>query len=143
MMSGREPLPKWLPPPHPKHSIPIELNLSDTVLMVSDPISPDHLLFKDIDTSHEPLFSVAEASKFFFRKPAQWLRIQGWKGKLMLDGKEVGSARTPKGARSYCLSDIELIAFALFEKNAISWSQLRWTLGLLNIQGRMWGYLFL
>lgn len=141
-MPGREPLPKWLPPPHPKSLTPIELKL-DPVLLVPDPVSPDHLLFQGIDTSFQPLFSVAEASKFFFGRRAQWLRIQEWAGKLVLDGERIGNTRTSKGARTYNLSDIEKMAFALFEHKAITWNELRWALALLNIQGKMWGYLYL
>ncbi len=140
-MPAREPLPKWIPPPHPGTPKPIELNLPGSVLLVPDPVSPDHLLFMGIDTSGAPLFSVSEASKFFFARSAQWLRIQEGKGNLRLDGKDIRSSRTLSGARRFNLADIELMSFALFESTVLSWTQLRFVLALLNVQGKMWGYL--
>jgi hypothetical protein len=56
-------------------------------------------------------------------------------------GRAVGNSRTPEGARRYSLADVEEIAHALAERGAISGSQLRNTLTIVQAVARNAGYL--
>lgn len=113
---------------------------------VADPRLDDRrFIFEGIDTSREPIFTVSEAAKFFFGRSAHWIRWQEANGHFMLsmDGKQVpvGDRRTESGARCYTLTDVELIAHALAEHNAINGRQLNDVLLLASTSARVWGYI--
>ena len=56
-------------------------------------------------------------------------------------GRAVGDNRTSEGARYYTLADAEEIAHALAQRGAISGSQLRTTLQIIQATARNYGYI--
>jgi hypothetical protein len=97
----------------------------------------DRLYFEDVDTTviegrndaegnplAGPLFSVSEVAKVFFGKTPHWIRWLEGQGRTTLEGRPVATTRTEHGSRQYTLADIELLAHALHENDAIDMAQL-------------------
>lgn len=105
-------------------------------------IDPSKFMFKNIDTSRLPLYTVSEVAKFFFGRSPHWMRWRERKGFFVLNGKDVGTTRTEQGARVYTLTDIEQIAhaLALSDPPAIDGEKFHLALHALKSQGRIWGY---
>jgi hypothetical protein len=113
---------------------------------IADPRLDDKkFIFEGIDVTREPLFTVSEIAKFFFGRSAHWVRWQEGQGHFTLtkDGEKVpvGDRRTESGARVYALSDVEDIAHALAEHQAINGRQLNDVMLILSTNARIWGYL--
>lgn len=104
-------------------------------------IPPAKLMFADIDTSREPIFTVSEAAKLFFARTASWLRWRERTGSLRVNNQEVGTGRSDANSRRYSLADIEKVAHALAVNGAISSTQLKVASELLHWQGRLWKYI--
>jgi hypothetical protein len=119
----------------------------DDVAVITDHrIDPAKFILADIDTSPRPHFNVSEVAKVFFARSPHWVRWREARGFFVLDEgtgqeKPVGNHRTQRGARYYTLSDVEEMAHALAQKQAITGSQLRTTLLLVENSARLWGYL--
>jgi hypothetical protein len=128
---------------------------------------PNGFIIDDIDVSAQPHFTVSEVAKFFFALSDHWVRWRQDKGYFVLDGKKVGEHRKVpvvdaegrrvldekgkplskivrggnKGARVYTLDDVEKMAYALAEKQAIEGEKLQQVLRLVDAQARLWGYI--
>lgn len=75
----------------------------------------------------DPIFTVSEVTKLFFRRKPAWLRWREAQGDFRLNGKRVGVTRQ-KGSndrRLYTLRDVELMAHALAERGQIDAVELR------------------
>lgn len=85
----------------------------------------DSMFDRNSDGLPVPQYTVQEASKFFFGKGPDWLRWRYRKansypnGYFVLDGVLLEPKRTDKGFRYYTLADIERMAYALVENQAI------------------------
>lgn len=111
-------------------------------IVVTDVRLPaDHMILDGIDVSEGPHYTVSEVAKVFFGKSAHWVRWREREGFFVLDGEEVGSQRSQSGARRYDLADIEKIAHALADKNAINGGALTNALIMVQANARIWGYL--
>lgn len=111
-------------------------------VVVTDARLPeDRLLMEGIDCSEGPLYTVSEVAKFFFAKSAYWIRWRERSGAFVLDGKPVGTARTPQGARVYDLSDIEKMAHALASQRLLDGMDLQLVLYAVYCQARLWGFI--
>lgn len=127
---------------------------------------PNGFIIDDIDVSANPHFTVSEVAKFFFARSPHWVRWRQDKGYFVLDGKPVGiNRKVPKknadgpvlnekgdpefeivaggseGARIYTLDDVEKMAYALAERQAIDGQKLQQILRLVDAQARLWEYL--
>jgi hypothetical protein len=113
-------------------------------------LDPDHMIFEGIDTSvpppgspltAAPQYTVSEVAKFFFARSGHWIRWAEKKGKIQLNGKKQSTVhRTKGGARYYTLEDVEKLAHALAESNAITIDQLRHALLVLSDEALLYGY---
>lgn len=110
----------------------------------------------DLDTSREPHYTISELAKFFFNRTATWVRWRERKGYFILDAvgpngskeyevgpgsKQYGLNRTVEGARFYTLEDVEGIAHALAQKDAITGTQLYLAILAVHTQARIFGYI--
>jgi hypothetical protein len=77
----------------------------------------------------------------FFGRSAHWMRWRERNGFFILDGEDVSGHRTTQGARRYTLADVEKIAHALAEKDAINGAQLMNALLMVQTNARIWGYI--
>lgn len=92
-----------------------------------------------------PVYTVQETAKLFFGKGSDWLR---WRyrpaephyphGYFVLNGVQLEPKRTEKGNRYYTLADIERMAYALVENNAIDPEHLSVVLQLVLLQARLY-----
>jgi hypothetical protein len=127
---------------------------------------PDGFICGGLDVSLKPHFTVSEVAKFFFARSPHWVRWRQDKGYFVLDGKKVGQHRKvpkqdangdpildekdqpvfeivnggSKGARIYTLADVEQMAYALAEREAITGSKLQQVLRLVDAQIHLWEY---
>lgn len=112
---------------------------------VTDPRLDDkRYLLEGIDVSDPekaPHFTVSEVARVFFGRTSHWIRWQEGLGNFSLDGTEVGTDRTPSGARTYTLADVELMAHALATNGAISGRQLNDALLVVSTNARIWGFI--
>jgi hypothetical protein len=129
----------------------------EPVVIVQDSLreGPNGFIIDDIDVTKEPHFTVSEVAKFFFARSPHWVRWREDKGYFVLDGKAVGVSRKVKnaegesvivqgggeGARIYTLDDVEKMAYALAERQAIPGEKLQQVLRLVDAQARLWGYI--
>lgn len=90
-----------------------------------------------------PFYTVQETSKLFFGKGSDWLR---WRyrpatnhpeGYFTLDDLKLEPKRTEKGNRYYTLADIERMAHALAENNAIDGERLSVIIQLILLQAQL------
>lgn len=115
--------------------------LDPTQVVVQAPyLPPDRFLLDGIDTSEGPTFTVSEAGKVFFNRGAHWMRWSEKEGHMQLDGVEVGTTRTPVGARVYTLTDIEQVAHALASNHAINGAHVVNVLLVVQAMARLYGY---
>lgn len=111
-------------------------------IVITDPRLPsDHFILEGLDVSREPVFTVSEVAKVFFGRSPHWVRWRERKGFFILDGEEVGTHRTDEGARRYTLADVEKMAHALAQKEAINGAQLANALLMVRTCAKVWGYL--
>lgn len=107
-------------------------------ILANQPIDPSVRLLEGIDTmapinkKPAPTFSVLEVAKCFFGRSSHWIRWLEREGQFVLDGKPVGERRSGTGSRCYSLGDIEEIAHALYQNNAIDQTQL--VLAITNVR---------
>jgi hypothetical protein len=103
----------------------------------------DSMFNRTEDGTPLPAYTVQETAKVFFGRGPDWLR---WRyrpathypqGYFVLDGTILEPKRTPKGNRYYTLADIERMAHALVENNAIDGEQLSIILQLVLLQARL------
>jgi hypothetical protein len=116
------------------------------MVIATEEIDPNRMIFDGIDTTTlpngrpGPTFSVGEVAKVFFGRTGHWIRWCENKGKLTLDGKQVGHRTTflddegnqaltgegrPKpGYRYYTLADVEAMAHALAQHQTIDGGEL-------------------
>lgn len=98
-----------------------------------------------LNTEGQPLpaYTVQEAAKVFFGRGPDWLR---WRyrpareyphGYFVLDDVILEPKRTDTGNRYYTLADIERMAHALAENNAIDGEQLSVIIQLVLLQARV------
>ncbi len=105
-------------------------------------LDDSHFIFFGIENLvKEPTYSVAEVSKFFFARPASWLRHLERTGRFVLDGKPIQISRTEKGRRAYTLPDVEKMAHALAQQGMLSGEQLLNVLLQIQQSAKVWGYL--
>jgi hypothetical protein len=101
-----------------------------------------HFIFLGIEhLVSEPTYSVAEVGKFFFARPASWVRHLERSGRFTLDGKPIEITRTENGRRSYTLPDVEKMAHALAQQGMLSGEQLLNVLLQIQQSAKVWGYL--
>lgn len=115
--------------------------MPEPIVVVDAALDPTKFILEGIDVSREPIFTVGEVAKVFFGRSAHWIRWRERKGYFDLDGEPVGDTRTSEGARRYNLADIEKMAHALASKGAITGSQLRNALMLVQTEARVYGYI--
>lgn len=105
----------------------------------------DRLMLADVVLDRGPYFTVADVAKFFFARTAHWIRWRERKGFLVFEGQPIGKRKTlPNGklaARAYDLADVERMAHALAEQQAINGAQLSNVLLLVRTEAQVWGYL--
>lgn len=103
----------------------------------------DHMFARNEEGHPLPAYTVQETSKVFFGRGPDWLR---WRyrpannypqGYFVLDGVILEPKRTEKGNRYYTLADVERMAHALVENNAIDGEQLSIILQLVLLQARL------
>ncbi len=93
-----------------------------------------------------PVYTVQETAKLFFGKGSDWLR---WRyrpdkagiypdGYFVLNGVVLEPKRTEKDNRYYTLADIERMAYALVENNAIDADHLSVIIQLVLLQARLY-----
>jgi hypothetical protein len=92
-----------------------------------------------------PSYTVQETAKLFFGKGSDWLR---WRyraaephypqGYFVLNGLLLEPKRTEKGNRFYTLADIERMAYALVQNNAIDGEQLSVVIQLVLLEARLY-----
>jgi hypothetical protein len=93
-----------------------------------------------------PSYTVQETAKLFFGKGSDWLR---WRyrpdksgayphGYFVLNGVELEPKRTEMGNRYYTLADIERMAYALVENNAIDGDHLSVVLQIVLLEARLY-----
>lgn len=85
----------------------------------------------------KPNFSVQETAKVFFGKKGDWLRWRERTGGFTIDGKSVLPRRSEKGNRRYTLADIERMAHALAQNEAIDGWTLTTVIMLIKWQARL------
>lgn len=93
-----------------------------------------------------PHYSVQVAAQVFFARSPDWLR---WREKpklpdhpegfFILDGKKIEMKRTKKGARIYTLADIERMAHALAQNEALDGLKLTKIIMTIKWQARLHG----
>lgn len=103
----------------------------------------DSMFDRDSEGLPRPQYTVQETSKLFFGKGSDWLR---WryrpannypKGYFVLDDVRLVPKRTEKGNRYYTLADIERMAHALADNNAIDGERLSIILQLVLLQAQL------
>ncbi len=103
----------------------------------------DNMFQRDGEGMPLPRYTVQETAKLFFAKGPDWLR---WRyrpanhypsGYFVLDGTVLDPKRTEKGNRYYTLADIERMAHALVENNAIDGEQLSVIIQIVLLQARL------
>ncbi len=115
-----------------------------------DDDSFDHVVEdgKELEFDHKPLlgankpaprFSVSEVAKTFFGRSPHWIRLLETEGRTTLKGQAVANTRTQFGARSYTVADIELLAHALYENEAIDEAQLILAVTVARNVALSWG----
>lgn len=93
-----------------------------------------------------PHYSVQDAAKVFFARSPDWLR---WREKpklpdhpdgfFVLNGEKIEGKRTEAGARIYSLADIERMAHALAQNDALDGLTLTKVIMLVKWQARLYG----
>jgi hypothetical protein len=103
-----------------------------------------------------PNYSVQDAAKVFFARSADWLRWRGRPvhphkpneacnarcrpdGYFVLDGMKIEEKRTEAGARVYTLADIERMAHALAQNDALDGLTLTKVIMIVKWQARLYG----
>lgn len=103
----------------------------------------DHMFGQNANGIPQPAYTVQETSKFFFGRGSDWLR---WRyrpatdypdGYFVLKGVILEPKRTETGNRYYTLADIERMAHALAENDAIDGEQLSVIIQLVLLQARV------
>jgi hypothetical protein len=103
----------------------------------------DNMFHRTEDGIPIPNYTVQETAKVFFGRGPDWLR---WRyrpannypdGYFVLKGTILEAKRTESGNRYYTLADIERMAHALVENNAIDGQQLSIILQLILLQARL------
>lgn len=103
----------------------------------------DNMFTRTEDGLPLPNYTVQETAKVFFGKGSDWLR---WRyrpathfpdGYFVLDGVVLRPKRTESGNRYYTLADIERMAHALVENNAIDGEHLLIIIHMLLLQARL------
>lgn len=85
-----------------------------------------------------PLYSVAEVSKIFFGRSANWLRLHLRDGSNVSD--ELGVVDCPRsaaGARQFRLYDIERLAHAFAHNGVVSAQELELTIIMVKAQAKI------
>ena len=116
----------------------------------------DDMCIKDKSGIPVPNYSVQDAAKVFFARSADWLRWRGRPvhphkedqpctsrchpdGYFVLDGVKIEEKRTEAGARVYTLADIERMAHALAQKEALDGRALTNVIMIVKWQARLYG----
>lgn len=132
-----------------------ENDLIHRLELAMERVDPENrMYFEDIDTSvipdrfdpdgnplPGPKFSVSEVAKVFFGRTPHWIRWLENQGRTTLEGRPVATARTEHGSRQYTLGDIELLAHALNENDAIDMAQLVLAVNTARNIALAWGVL--
>ena len=115
--------------------------MSDTVVVTDTRLDSEKFMLEGIDVSAGPTFKVSDIAKIFFGRSSHWVRWLEAKNALVLDGQEVGTRRTAKGARVYTLADIEKIVHALAQQGKINGAQAANALHVVQTVSRIHGFL--
>lgn len=103
-----------------------------------DPDIPaDRLMFEGIDPDGSPQFRVSEVARVFFARSSHWVRYCENENFFTLDGEVVATRRTPEGARTYNLLDIEKMAHALAQNDRIDGETLHRVLSIIRLVGEV------
>lgn len=102
--------------------------------------SADKLIYEGIDTSYGPLFSVGEVSRIFLKQQGPWW-LRRREEKVMVNGQPWTAQRTGSNARTYELSDVELLLHGMAEAKFISTEMMSDGLMVLLWLGYLHGYL--
>ena len=100
-----------------------------TVIVTAEGLPSDRMLFdgvkptKVVNDKIVPLFSTGETAKVFFAQTPYWLRWREREGDTVLDGKKVKPKRSDSNIRQFNLADIEKLAHALRQNNALTTEQ--------------------
>lgn len=116
--------------------------MPEKVIKILDSIPEDKFILDGIDVSEGPHFTVSEVGKVFFERGAHWVRWREKTGGFVLDGEDIKVARASGkvGVRQFSLSDVEKVAHALAQQNAIDSQQLVNTLRVVHAIAKVWGY---
>jgi integrase len=104
----------------------------------------DHMFPRDGSGMLRPVYTVQETARLFFGKGSDWLR---WRyreaphyphGYFVLRGIQLEPKRTEKDNRYYTLADIERMAYALVENNAIDGDHLSVILQIVLLEARLY-----
>lgn len=125
--------------------------MSDDMFPVQQIVDADGTVIDEV--LPKPIFTVQEVAKFFFGKSSDWMRwrIQpdkppakasdeekaNWvprypNGMLVLDGEPLPERRTKSNYRYYTLADVEKMAHALKQHNAIDGHTLNTAVSLVK-----------
>lgn len=86
-----------------------------------------------------PTYTPREVSRMFFGRGARWFKAHVLDyGNDMIAGWDI--PRDGRGGRRYKLHHVEVIANGLIARHVIDGRQFMWTIEMLKIQARMWGY---
>jgi hypothetical protein len=117
-----------------------DLNPSDRDYWVDD-----DMLREDDNGLLIPHYTVQETAKVFFARSADWLR---WRsrpslpkhphGFFVLDGMPLEPKRTAAGARYYTLADVERMAHALAQNDALDGLTLTKIIMIIKWQARLY-----
>ena len=114
----------------------------DRVVIESEGVDPERLMFDTVDTSVGPTFTTGEVAKFFFARSVHWLRWHERKGDLVLDGVPIVIERDKSNIKRYTLGDVEKIAHALTTNGLITPMHLIQSLRVLRALGIMSGLIY-
>ena len=121
--------------------------------VISDDLNPpdrdywvyDDMCAKDKSGTPVPNYSVQDAAKVFFARSADWLRWRGRPnmpkhpdGYFVLDGVKIEEKRTEAGARVYTLADVERMAHALAQNEALDGRALTNVIMIVKWQARLY-----
>ena len=114
---------------------------AETVVVTDTRLDSEKFMLDGIDVSADPTFKVSDVAKIFFGRSSHWVRWLEGKDAFTLDGVEVGTRRTEKGARVYTLADVEKMTHALAQQGKINGAQAANSLHIVQTIARVWGYL--
>lgn len=102
----------------------------------------ESVMFDALPEGEGPAFTVSEVGKIFFARSPHWMRWIEREGWLTDDdGEPLVRRREGSTVRTYGLSDVEQIAYALADKRKIGAHQLLMALRVMRSIGDVWDLL--